>query len=239
MGWKVDMYHQGVKESSRLYKIPVNELDIEEGQQILPLYVRPFHGRCYTNRMQDYSMETAIHSFQKIGSEYQCRFIQEKVIHIEYQNQEVKVKTDHDEYTANKIICCAGSWTHQFCQKSITPSVTRQMIAWVKVKDPSDYEKHVPLVYTRPRIGMLYGFPYWEKKKESKLLLYVPGEHTGSKSCKKKIKLQTILRSFNILLQIIYPGKQMRRLNFKPACIQIHRTNILSLTQFRTQINKY
>ncbi len=179
--------YQGVKESSRLYKIPVNELDIEEGQQILPLFtLGPSWSVLYEPHAGLLDVETAIHSFQKIGSEYQCRFIQEKVIHIEYQNQEVKVKTDHDEYTANKIICCAGSWTHQLLSKNPLPlSVTRQMIAWVKVKDPSDYENMPCWFIQDPGIGMLYGFPYWEKKKGIKVALHVPGEHTDPNHVKR------------------------------------------------------
>ena len=67
--------------------------------------------------------------------------IGETVTALESRSDSVRVVTDKDSYTAEKVIVTAGAWISEFFAQHIQRriQVTRQLVYWFEVEDPSPF----------------------------------------------------------------------------------------------------
>ncbi len=85
----------------------------------------------------------------------------EKILDWSSQNGSIEVRTNHQIYTCDKLVICAGAWTSQLTPLSEL-EVTRQVIAWATPKDREPFELGNLPCWTLgdPAVsGIYYGFP--------------------------------------------------------------------------------
>jgi sarcosine oxidase len=92
--------------------------------------------------------------------------LNEKVLSFEETNGAVRVKTVSREYSADRLVVCAGSWLSEFIDTKLMPGlkVTRQIVCWFRVKDHARFEDFQParfpvFVWQVPAEQISYGFP--------------------------------------------------------------------------------
>jgi sarcosine oxidase len=93
----------------------------------------------------------------------------------------VKVRTERDEYHAEKLIFCGGPWTSKLmADLGVRLNVTRQVLGWVWPKDPELFELgRLPVWAIDHLDGTLhYGFPLLKDVPGFKIGHHGPGRET-------------------------------------------------------------
>ena len=75
----------------------------------------------------------------------------------------VRVITDQDEYTADRLIITVGAWAGQVLAGAGLPlEVRRKVLFWLEVEDESRFQpEDMPVFMTDSSFGGIYGFPIW------------------------------------------------------------------------------
>jgi sarcosine oxidase len=156
---------KGTKLSSSLYNVQLNDLDTAYVQSHFPQFKLP---NKYTSFIEpdagfvtpERSIKAYTDAAMALGAEIHAN---EKVLEWKKEDDTIKVVTDKDEYRSKKLVISAGAWT-----KKVIPginedlTVTRQTLAWIKVKDPEQYKLGtMPCWIIAPDDagGVYYGFP--------------------------------------------------------------------------------
>ncbi len=156
---------KGVKKSANEYNVPI--LQNEE----VPSYARsdvihvPEHFECIFEENAGYVVpEKTISTLRSMAKRQQAEFLfNEQVIDIDYQNEDVIVKTKTHAFSSKKVIITAGAWTSRllpYFEKSLT--VTQQSLFWLKAKDSERFKvENFPCWNITPegQAGLFYGFP--------------------------------------------------------------------------------
>lgn len=175
----------GVKKSSSLYDIPVDTLSKEESLKRFPAFQIPTDFEVLYERDAGFvTPERAILLYAEQAKKYGAAIhTHEKVKEWKQEGGKIRVVTDKDEYTADKLVITCGSWTSKVIPDLKTElKVTRQTLAWV---NPENKEKFLlgnfPCWFVEdPDRGMFYGFPILPEKSGGpvglKLASHRPGE---------------------------------------------------------------
>lgn len=75
----------------------------------------------------------------------------------------VRVETDQDHYTAERLIVTAGAWAASMLPELRLPlEVRRKVLFWLEVEDESAFQPdEMPVFITDTPHGEIYGFPIW------------------------------------------------------------------------------
>ncbi len=75
----------------------------------------------------------------------------------------VRVTTDQDAYTADRLILTAGAWSRSLMAELRLPlEVRRKVLFWLEVEDESLFQPDdMPVFITDTAHGEIYGFPIW------------------------------------------------------------------------------
>lgn len=155
---------KGVRKSSSLYNVAVEELTRDQTRRTFPAFHIP--GDFETLFEPDSGFVTpefAIRLYKEQGIAHGAEIRNyEKVTSWDKQGNVVKVTTDKGNYTADKLIITAGSWTSKLLPDlQAELKVTRQTVAWVSPKHPEKFSLgDFPCWFIEdPQRGMFYGFP--------------------------------------------------------------------------------
>ncbi|HWC53058.1 MAG TPA: N-methyl-L-tryptophan oxidase [Chitinophagaceae bacterium] len=154
----------GVRKSSSLYDIPVDSLSKEESFNRFPAFQIPADFEIlFEHDAGLVTPERAILLYAEQARKYGAAIhTHEKVSAWKEEGAKISVVTDKNDYTADKLVITAGSWTSKMIPDLKTElKVTRQTLAWV---NPGDTEKfslgNFPCWFIEdPDRGMFYGFP--------------------------------------------------------------------------------
>jgi sarcosine oxidase len=170
---------KGVKRSSSLYNIKLDQLNSNETSQLFHQFKIPDHFETLFEPDAGFvtpEKTIKLYSKQAIkkGAEIRAR---EKVLNWKKDQNEIIVTTDKNIYRCNKLIITAGAWAGKMIPSlSKKLRITRQFIAWLKPKNWSDFAlDRFPcwLLADDKRPGCYYGFPILPEDKF--------GEPTGLK----------------------------------------------------------
>ncbi len=154
---------QTVKQSSKQYNIPLNQLTEEECRKKYPQFhlppdferlEEPDAGFLTPERCILLLVQQALFH----GTTIKTR---EKVIHWNYHKGNVTVTTDRDIYQAKKLVVTAGPWAKKLVPKLASKlTVTRQPLAWVQPKKWTAFAmEKFPCWLIRNDDHDFYGFP--------------------------------------------------------------------------------
>ena len=164
MGRPDNINMQGILKSASLYHVPVEELSVAEAQEQFPAFAIPSDFKIITEPDSGFvTPERAIllYAEQSIKKGAVIR-IHEKVNEWKLEGNTVKVNTDKNIYTCDKLIITAGAWASKIIpglKSELT--VTKQMLAWVKPKNWETFSLgNFPCWFVEdPERGTFYGFP--------------------------------------------------------------------------------
>jgi sarcosine oxidase len=156
---------KGVRESSELYKVRVDELTSAEAKKKYSQFtIPPDYDILYEPDAGFVTPERAILLFTeqaiKKGAVIRTK---EKILEWKKTGNEIQVKTQLGVYTCKKLVISAGPWAGKMIpglQSKLT--ITRQMIAWVNPKNWKPFELgHFPcwIIADDAKPGAYYGFP--------------------------------------------------------------------------------
>ncbi|MEM1257138.1 MAG: N-methyl-L-tryptophan oxidase [Bacteroidota bacterium] len=154
---------QTVKQSSKQYNIPVNQLTEEECRKKYPQFNLPSNferleepdaGFLTPERCILLMVQQALFNKATIKTK-------EKVIRWNHHKERVTVITDRTTYHAKKLVITAGPWASQLVPKLASQlTVTRQPLAWVQPKKWREFDKEkFPCWLIRNDGHDFYGFP--------------------------------------------------------------------------------
>ena len=152
---------EGVKQSAVQYGIQLETLDSDDNSvfDIPGAYeglLEPEAGFALT----DSTIRAYAELAQNHGAEIKTH---EQVLSWEETDSGVKVSTDRGEYHAEKLIITAGAYAKSLIPESATTlNITRQLLSWVKPKNPEVFELgNFPcwMICDPGYDGLFYGFP--------------------------------------------------------------------------------
>ena len=156
---------KGVKESAEKYGIEVNtQTDVTVKKDYPQFSIPDDYEKLFEPDAGFVSPEKAILAYSRQAIQLDAVIkTNEKILHWQRHKNGVMVSTDKANYSAKKLIIAAGPWAG----KLIPPlaknlKVTRQVLSWVKPKNPEDFQlgKFPCWTIADENIpGIFYGFP--------------------------------------------------------------------------------
>ena len=151
---------QGVRRSSELYDIPVNELAKSAGPFKLPyrydVLFEPGAGFVQPEKA------ILCHAGLALSSGAELR-TNETVLGWSSKNGIINVQTNSGSYTGKKLVITAGAWAPGLLPElKETLEISRQLVAWVKPKRPEAFGQDAFTCWTLEATGqegIFYGFP--------------------------------------------------------------------------------
>lgn len=151
---------KGVKLAAKKHNIECSTLNNEYSMFSVPdqfeSLIEPDAGFALTEQTINTFAEEAV----KMGAEIKTG---EKVLHWRSFKDGIVVTTSKAEYRAEKLIITAGAYVNELLpDMNKTMKVTRQLLAWVKPKEPESFElgRFPCWMITDPEYrGLFYGFP--------------------------------------------------------------------------------
>jgi len=161
---------RGVKQASKDFEIPIEEITVGDQKERFPyrsfqhqnaMLLEPDAGFLLPGRAIRSFLDLAVkkNAVLKTG---------EKVLSWGSSASGVKVFTDKDTYSADKLIFTAGAWTNKLLKGILPLRITRQVIIWVEMKQPKEFDhEHFPcwMIAGDEFKGVYYGFPYLSGEK--------------------------------------------------------------------------
>lgn len=175
----VEIYHQtgivyfgpsthptiaGVKQSAALYNLDVKTESLENTKQRFPLFeIPPDFETLFEKEAGFVIPEKAIITYTTLAKNYGAVIkTNERVVSWKEEGGKVIVTTNLEEYTCDKLVITAGSWTAKLLPGwKADLKVTRQLLAWIKPPDEKVFSiGNFPCWFIEdPDKGMFYGFP--------------------------------------------------------------------------------
>ena len=196
--------YKGVKESARLFHIPIEEFSSEEARKKFPFFRAPKNFNLLYEANAGYLLvDKALRSFAE-GAKTKGALIHENEKVLSWtEKQSIEVVTDRASYTCSKLIFAGGAWTSKLLQELNIPlKICRAIQYWFEVSDPSAtsypcYGFHLPEDF-------YYGFPSLDGKtiKFAAHFGIDPIAHPEEKDISSipKVKLESIRKFVNSCL---------------------------------------
>lgn len=208
---------KGVKSSASLFNIPIGTLNAITATKGFPQFsISKDFEVLHEPEAGFLTPEKAVNLFAKQAVKNGARIhTNEKVIGWKKEGGHVTVTTDKNTYQCNKLIICAGAWAGKLIPSfKQTITVTRQFIAWMKVKDENDFVLNkFPcwLLADDKMPGCFYGFPVLPKEKFGgphglKIAYHHPGIVSDPDKV-NRIVTEEDLKPINYAINKYFPGK--------------------------------
>ncbi len=167
-GKENELLINGVQRSANKYQIHLTEFSEEDLKQSYPQFNIPSE---FTRLLEPdagfIETDTTIEAYHTLAkNEGANLFTDTKVNDWDYQNNKITVYTEKGNFTAEKLILCAGAWTSALLRESghvIKLNSTRQSFFWFEPDDTSNFIPHkFPCwnIQDPNYEGLFYGFPY-------------------------------------------------------------------------------
>jgi sarcosine oxidase len=202
----------GIRNSARLYDVPLENLSHEECKKRFPSFnvpgdfdviFEPDAGFVTPER----TIESYVGESRKNGAVIKTNT---PVLNWRQDINGIRVITEAQEYTCEKLVVTAGAWTSGLIPELKSQlQVTRQVLAWVTPPDsgPFTLESFPCWFIEDPSVGTFYGFPILPQSKFGgpsglKLAHHHPGmtcspeDIHGDVPMPEKEKLQDFLRTY-------------------------------------------
>jgi len=207
-GPKEHLLLNNIKESARLYNIPLESISAKKFPQFnfpadFEILFEPQSGFL----LPDVAIRTYVTEAKKAGAHIHEN---EKLISWKLISGKVQVKTDKNEYSCNKIVFTAGPWSAQLIPNSSEHlKITRQVLVWVRPNNINDFKLGTfPcwLAVGKP----FYGFPFIPQHispgpEGIKLAFHFPGTITDPDHVNRKISEEDTNHILDFLKECI-PG---------------------------------
>lgn len=153
----------GVKQSSQLYNIDVEELTPVAAERRFPGYHRPENATILFERdagflFVEQCVATHIDEAVKLGASFRPG---ESVRSFSVEGRNVVVQTDKNQYEAARLVIAAGSWASSLlADLSIPLRIVRKHLHWFDVDDRRlRRDAGCPCFFYETMGGYFYGFP--------------------------------------------------------------------------------
>ncbi|MFY0684304.1 MAG: N-methyl-L-tryptophan oxidase [Balneola sp.] len=152
----------GVVNSANKYSIPI---DLQSSNSCHPNFKLPKEFVSLTEPEAGFVMaDETIKAYGEVAKKHGAILkTNEKVLNWEVKNERVEVRTNENIYYAEKLIITAGAYIKELIpQHSEVLKVTRQLLAWIKPKDPTQFKLgNFPcwVIADKGFPGIFYGFP--------------------------------------------------------------------------------
>ncbi|HEX7845814.1 MAG TPA: N-methyl-L-tryptophan oxidase, partial [Chitinophagaceae bacterium] len=194
---------KGVKKAASLYNVDIENISQQEMGKRFPQIViesnsstifEPDAGFLLPGKAIDLYTKEAV----KLGAVIHSN---EKTLEWKKENGSIKVVTDKNVYTTKKLVVTAGAWmTQLLTDLPVQLNVTRQILIWVKPKDPQAYSlNNFPcwMIATEKLNGVYYGFPYLDAKIVGeppglKFAIHYPASKTDPDSVNREVSSDEI-----------------------------------------------
>ena len=168
----------GVRKSSKLHKLPVDEFSNEESKDRFPQFTIPDNYECLFEPNSGFvqpelTINTYVELAKKMGAEIKEK---ERLLTWEYKNGVVDCTTVNGNYRAKKIIFTAGVWTQELIS-NLKDSLqsTQQALLWYTPKHTEQFvqSKFSCWSISDPAyVGLFYGFPIIDAKQPTMKIAY-------------------------------------------------------------------
>lgn len=201
---------QSVKDSSRMYDLPLQNLPNSATSNLLPDFEIPNHYESILEPEAGFvCTDQVIQAYASLARQHGAVLkANEGVLDWELQKDRVHVKTQNGVYTCSKLILTTGAGMAQLLPMQM-PSlkVTRQLISWVKPKNTANLKLgKLPCWVFAPddEKGIFYGFPMLPENyggiRGLKVAHHYPGESLEQLSERaieiEKQKIKGMMRQF-------------------------------------------
>jgi len=168
----------GVRESSRLHDLDIEEVSKEESKIRYPNFKLPENYETIYEANAGFALpEKTIRTYADQAILHGVKILtQTSLQDWKYKDGSVVCKTSKGTFTSNKIVFTAGGWTQHLIPELKTKlQVTQQSLAWFK---PDDIEPYKEANFKCWSIadpaydGMFYGFPIFDKENPMMKLAY-------------------------------------------------------------------
>lgn len=155
---------KGIRRSSALHNIPLENLTREQAQQRFPAFrIPPGFEALFEPDSGFVTPERAILLYTGLAIRNGATIrTNEKVQTWKQEGDKVMVQTDKGSYSSGRLIITAGSWASKMIPSlNVELKVTRQLLAWVnpRVWDAFSLGNFPCWFIEDPERGMYYGFP--------------------------------------------------------------------------------
>jgi sarcosine oxidase len=170
-GEKGDALLESIKNSARIYELPLNVLDTPETKQKYPMFsgvpddwesiFEPEAGFLLPEKCVRLYLQEAIKHGATLKAREKVTAWQEKT------DGQIAVTTEKATYYAQKIIFTAGAWSEQLMHDLQLPlKVTRQILGWVQPQNwPSFVNGKMPCwAISDKEKGLYYGMPILQEE---------------------------------------------------------------------------
>jgi sarcosine oxidase len=178
----------GIKSAAFLYDIPLERLSVEECRERHPAFRSPANFEIFFEAEAGFiTPENSIRLYSELATARGAVIkTNEAVTEWTQHAGGVHVKTEKGEYSADKLVVTAGSWTSKILPGfRSTLTVRKQILAWVKPPNEMQFsaEKFPCWFVEDPTFGIFYGFPLsqdyeLEGPRGLKIALHSPGTVT-------------------------------------------------------------
>lgn len=204
---------QSVKDSSRVYDLPLEYLNESATSDLLPDFEIP---KSYESILEPEAgfvcTDQVIKAYADLAREHGAILKeQEEVLDWESQKDRVQINTQKGSYTCNKLILTGGAGNVKLLPGNMPQmKVTRQLISWVKPKNTAHLELgKLPCWVFAPddEQGIFYGFPMLPKTyggiQGLKVAHHYPGETIDQLS---EIAIKTEQQKIEAMMRQYMPG---------------------------------
>ncbi|SDI60583.1 N-methyl-L-tryptophan oxidase [Natribacillus halophilus] len=153
--------------SSREYSLSLDLLDADEINKRWPgIQLPKGYKGCFEPDSGVLYSENCIRAYRQLAEKHNATLLTNTpVLNIETYDNGVSVQTDHETFTAKKIVISAGPWSGKVLANlglDIPLQPTRQTVTWFD-SDPSLYESDAfPAFFVDVPSGVYYGFPSFD-----------------------------------------------------------------------------
>ena len=155
----------GVKESAKLYDLPLDHISPDIAAKQFPQFHVPDDYECILEPQAGFiTPERAILTYAEEAIKMGCDIVTNaKVNSWERSKKGVKVNCEDGTYSGKKLVITSGAWSSSLIPGlSSKLQVTRQVLAWLKPKRWEDFSLDNFKCWTiaeREKPGIYYGFP--------------------------------------------------------------------------------
>lgn len=174
MGPESSKVIQGINESAITYNLALKE--VKQTHFTIPTDWKVY----YEEKAGFIDVHKTFQSYFAIFNKKYVDYKNEKLLSWQKNDGSIRITTNQQEYTSDKIIFTSGAWTAELLKEYNLPlQVTKQTIAWLDIAHTEQYkEGNFPCWFiSDPAKGMYYGFPITNGKENGlKLALHEPGK---------------------------------------------------------------
>jgi len=154
---------QGAILACERHSLPYTQMNSAQIQQRWPQFRIPENWEgCFDPMAEFLLVEPCIKSHLKFAQLHGTKVIEnEAVTEINAEGERFVIRTDFNDYTADKLVVTAGAWSARLLADLHLPLVVkRRTLSWLQPRNPAQFQiKSFPVFLADVPDGLLYGFP--------------------------------------------------------------------------------